>query len=68
MSGTFARHVPLQRLQRRTAVMVTPPPCLPALQVKFLFLVFFFPHHFLIKLGLQVSERGGEAVMGGGGF
>lgn len=67
MSGTFARHVPLQRLQRRTAVMVTLPPCLPALQVKCLFLV--FPQHFLIKetllqLELQVSARGGKEGKG----
>lgn len=47
--------------------MVTLPPCLPALQVKFLFLV--FPQHFLIKetllqLELQVSARGGEEGKG----
>lgn len=56
--------VPLERLQGRTAVMVTLPPFLPALQVKFPFLI-FSPHHFLIKeilrkLQVTVSERGGQ--------
>lgn len=48
--------------------MVTLPPCLPALEVKFLFL--FFLHHFLIKktlaqLELQVSKGGWGGGDGG---